>query len=752
MTIFHSFFNSSSRWYYPLRWLVLILLGLAIYAQTFGYNFVFDDFLFIVNNPYLKRFDNVHYIWNSFPKTRTIGFYSFTLNYLINQLHPQGYHFLNVVIHFLAVGLVWATATLIFKTAGSGRIHQEFPFIIALLFLVHPCQTQAVAYISQRFESMATFFYLGSIYCYLSARLSSSSTHKIYLFACSAGCAILGIFTKEVALTIPLMIVAVEWILFNKNPENFRKSSSGLFYLSITILGAVFVLLFLSIVRTNPVELYFHFSAPSESHDGDMITGGKYVLTQMRVFLTFVRLLILPINQNLDYDYPLSTGLLNPPLTLVGLCLIGFIIFLIFRLRKEWPIIAFGLAWILITFSINTAPRSNVIFEHKLYLISFGFFLSAVCAISTIIKDRRILFGLLIALIAVLSLVSYKRNHVWKNELTLWDDVVQKSSHKARPYNNRASAYIQQNNLIQALSDYNKAIEINPGYPEAYDGRGNVYRQQGDFTKALPEYNKAIAINPNYSKAYFNRGFLFYNQDNLIQALSDYNKAIAINPENAEALNNRGIVYYNQGDLTKAISDYNKSIEKAPYYVEAYYNRGIVYDQEGFFTQALSDYNKTIEINPNVEGAYYNRGLLFAKQGNYAKAIFDFTKAIEMTPMNAEVYISRGDIYAQQADFIQAISDYSKAIEIEPNNARAYNNRGLMYYNRHNLTQAMSDYNKAIAINSQDAQVHYNRAVIYYQLRQYDKAWGDAHKVESLGIKINPKFIDDLKKVSGKDK
>ena len=208
----------------------------------------------------------------------------------------------------------------------------------------------------------------------------------------------------------------------------------------------------MKMVRTDFINIYFHFSAPSESHDGDMITGGKYVLTQMRVFLTFLRLLILPVNQNVDYDYPLSTGLLNPPLTLVGLCLIGFIVFLIFRLRKQWPLIAFGLAWILITFSINTAPRVNVIFEHKLYLISFGFFLATVCALSTIIKDRKILFGLLITLIAVLSLVSYKRNQVWKNELTLWNDVVGKSPHKARAYLSRGFAYFNQGKFVRGLS------------------------------------------------------------------------------------------------------------------------------------------------------------------------------------------------------------------------------------------------------------------------------------------------------------
>ena len=145
----------------------------------------------------------------------------------------------------------------------------------------------------------------------------------------------IGILTKEVAATIPLMVLAAELILLNRNYLNPKKFQPWQLYLLITILGILFYFLFIKIVRTNFLDVYFHFSALSSSHEGDVITGGRYFLTQMRVFLTFLRLLILPINQNLDYDYPLSSGLFNPPLTFVGLCLIGFIAFLILKLRKQ---------------------------------------------------------------------------------------------------------------------------------------------------------------------------------------------------------------------------------------------------------------------------------------------------------------------------------------------------------------------------------------------------------------------------------
>ena len=351
----------------------------------------------------------------------------------------------------------------------------------------------------------------------------------------------------------------------------------------IAVLGALFVCLFMKIVRTNFIDIYFHFSGVSASHDGDIITGGNYVLTQMRVFLTFLRVLILPINQNLDYDYPVSTGLLNPPLTLAGIGLIGFIIFLIFRLRRQWPLIAFGLAWILITFSINTAPRTHVIFEHKLYLISFGFILTVVCLLSNLIKDRQIFYGFLTVFIIVLSLMSFNRNQVWKNELTLWQDVAAKSPLKSTPYNGLGIAYGKQGDFIQALTCFNKAIELNPNYAEAYNNRGNTYFAEGFYVPAGSDFNKAIALNPHYAQAYANRGNLFVKEGKFAQAVSDYDKSIAINR----------------------------------YYPDAFINRGLIYAQHGVFSQAWNDVHQAqllgAVINPKFIGALEKAGGVSSK-------------------------------------------------------------------------------------------------------------------------------------------
>ena len=637
--------------HYLSRWLLIILLGLAIYAQTFGFSFVYDDACFIVKNTSIRSFEHVPELWKIFPQTRTIGFYTFAFNYWLNQLHPQGYHIFNVLVHLLAVGLVWACASVLFKIVGwipfKDPVYQHLPFFIALLFLVHPGQTQAVSYISQRFESIATVFYLASVYTYLRARISTFKIHRILLFSSSLVFAILGLLTKEVTATIPLMILCAEFILFEKSPGTANKNFLGGRFWLIFVIGVFFVLLFMKMVNTNFIDTYFKFSAISNSHDGEMVTGGKYLLTQMRVFLTFLRLLIFPVHQNLDYDYPLSATLLNPPLTLVGLCIIVLMLYGVFQLRRQKPLIAFGFAWILVTFSINTAPRVNVIFEHKLYLISFGFLLAAVSAMSGVVKNRKILYGLLTGWIVILSVLSFERNHVWRDELTLENDILLKSPHKAKPYYLRGRVYYQHGDFTQAIADFNKALELAPDFLGAYIDRGIVYDAEGNFSQALSDYNMAVKKNPYQPEAYYNRGNIYNKQNNFIQALKDYNKAIELKPDYAESYANRGNVYVKQGDLPLGLMDFNLAIVINPLYADAYYNRGVVYDNIGNLRQALADYSKAIDIKSDYADAYNNRGNVYRRLNDLTRALADFNKAIEINSNNPGYFYNRSLVYAQ---------------------------------------------------------------------------------------------------------
>ena len=235
---------------------------------------------------------------------------------------------------------------------------------------------------------------------------------------------------------------------------------------------------------------------------------------------------------------------------------------------------------------------------------------------------------------------------------------------RAAWYFNRGNLYYNLQKYDLALSDWNKAIKINPNYAEAYVNRGNLYSDLQKYDLALSDYSKAIDINRNDAEAYYNRGLLYYNQRKYDLALSDYSKAIDINPNYAEAYNNRGNLYSDLQKYELALADYNQAIRINPNFALAYNNRGNLYSDLQKYDLALSDYNKAIDINRNYAYAYVNRGVLYYNQQKYDLALSDYSKAIEINPNYAYAYINRGFVYALTRDFPKALADAEKASEL----------------------------------------------------------------------------------------
>lgn len=188
---------------------------------------------------------------------------------------------------------------------------------------------------------------------------------------------------------------------------------------------------------------------------------------------------------------------------------------------------------------------------------------------------------------------------------------------------NRGRAYYDISDFVNALKNFNRAIEINPNFFEAFTNRGLVYHDMEDFDKAIENYAQAIRINPNYEIAYCNRGMIYQDRKEDDRALSDYNRALTINPNYTDAYNGRGIIYAKRQEYNKALDDFNKIITINPGDSEAYTNRGIIYKEIGELGLAIKDHNQAIKINPNAAEAYVNRAVVYYMQGKYDKAWSD---------------------------------------------------------------------------------------------------------------------------------
>jgi tetratricopeptide (TPR) repeat protein len=277
-------------------------------------------------------------------------------------------------------------------------------------------------------------------------------------------------------------------------------------------------------------------------------------------------------------------------------------------------------------------------------------------------------------------------------------------------------------------------LRANPNSAKAYNDRGVAYRMNGKQKEAIACFTKAIEIDPAYAQAYNNRGISYGSSEikNYTLALYDFDKAIEIEPQNGEYYFDRAILYFDKKDYDKSWEDLHKA--------EAL---GFKND---FYISVLNEVKKVLP-------QYYNDlGFNYYKDGQLDRAISYYNKALEVEPRVALVYANRANAYSDKGELDRAIGDFSKAIEINPKDAALYHDRGSTYFKKGDLDRAIVDYSKAIEINANlyNGQFYNDRAVAYFFKGEYPKSWEDVRKALALGYNVDPGFLDQLKKASGK--
>jgi tetratricopeptide (TPR) repeat protein len=547
----------------------IFITGIIAYSNSFNCSFHFDDnnvFNNITSTVTMGKasFDD----WIRLFPARPVGMLTFAINYNIHQLDLWGYHFVNLVIHltnaFLVWWLTWLTlSTPVMKDTEIGKYKTIAAFLTGLLFVTHPLATQSVTYIVQRFASLAALFYLLSLSLFVQGKLWQGNKNiPWFLFGGSIVCAALGMLTKENVFTLPFAILLYDYCFLKVTPFKLDIRDKSLIT-SFMILG-IFILLFfknttvgtMGILDTKPPACGYSYS----------ISMKEYFLTQFSVILTYLRLFILPINQNLDYDYQISTSFFQLKTffsfsLLLGILAAGVLLF------KRYRLISFGIFWFFLTLSVESSIipiAQDVIFEHRTYLPGYGFFLALTSAFFYFSKEKYIKTAVITLLViaAINTVLTYQRNKVWKNEYTLWTDCAKKSPNKSRVFTNLGNAYAKLGQYQRSIDAYDRSIRLTPIYAEGYYNRGTFYgKLLGQYQLAIEDFNMAISLNPNYIKAYNNRGLANDNLGQYQLAIEDFTKAISLKPDYADAFNNRGKAYFNLGDKDPGCVDAQKACE-----------------------------------------------------------------------------------------------------------------------------------------------------------------------------------------------
>ena len=594
----------ASKKFHALSVVILVLLGILIYSNSLHVLFQFDDKAFIENNLTIRNIDDIAGIWNylAYPN-RFIAFYTFALNYQFSGLDVTSYHAVNLGIHIGNAILVYWLSLLLLQAARVSELIIRKTHLIslfaALLFLTHPIQTQAVTYLSQRFASLATLFYLASVCCYLKGRINSNNNWGY--FVASICFAVLGMFTKQITFTLPFIILLMEVMFFQKTEPVHRGLRK--FWMMFSFLILVIPVCFLLGTGKMPFQVI-----DSHSHLGDKISWFTYGLTQLRVIAHYIRLMFVPFGQNLDYDFPLSQSLFEPVTTLLSAAFLISILVIGFRLRARHSIAAFGIFWFFITHLVESSiiPIRHVIFEHRVYLPSVGFCLIASYSIVVLAKNWKSAIAVGLIIVTLFSIFTFQRNRVWANEFTLWEDVLKKSPQKTRPHIYLGLAYLEQNDIERAYDHLNRAVEIDPQLAEGYNNRGIVYKKRGEYALALNDFTKAIELNAYYADAFYNRANTYSHLERHDEAIDDFTRVIDLSPTYDAAYYNRANAYNRKGDYAKAVMDYTYFIGQHADMAEAFYGRGIAYLNMGNKESALGDFKRAQALGHGQSAQHIN--------------------------------------------------------------------------------------------------------------------------------------------------
>jgi predicted O-linked N-acetylglucosamine transferase (SPINDLY family) len=233
---------------------------------------------------------------------------------------------------------------------------------------------------------------------------------------------------------------------------------------------------------------------------------------------------------------------------------------------------------------------------------------------------------------------------------------------------------------------------------EEYYSLGNSFYAHGKLSEAISCYEKVVQIRPDLAEAYYNMGNAFGDQGKVDEAISCFEKAVCLKPHDGEAYYNMGNIFQAQGKLSEAMSCYEKAVQIRPDLAEAYYNMGNAFGDQDKLSEAISCYEKVLKLKPGFSDAYNNMGNALKEQGRLHEAIFCYQEALQLSPHDADAYCNMGNAYGEGRKFAEAISCYNKALQLKPNLAYAYNNMGNALRSQGKLAEAMSCYEKALEL------------------------------------------------------
>ena len=543
-------------------WPVLILAaGLLAYGGSLWGPFVFDDRLHLVDETRLQHLWPIGELIGK--SIRPVADLTFAVNYALGGTNVFRYHLFNLAIHLGAGCMLFGILRRTFLTyrlkKRYGKMASSLSGAAALLWVVHPLNTQAVMYVIQRAELLMGFFYLSTLYCLI--RFAGEPRKGFWKTGAIACCA-LGMGSKAIMVTAPAVVFLYDAVFLAGSWKETFRQRGGLYGGLAATWG---ILLWMLVPLSRGEDISVGASVPG-------VTAVSYALTQPEVILHYVRLSFWPQPLVFDYNWPIVRGM--SAALLPGLLIGGLLGITLFALRQGWPAGFLG-AWFfgILAPTSSFFPIADCAFEYRVYLslvsICAGMVVTGYEVLKRVFGSREALArmvaaGMVVVGVGVFSGMTIGRHFDYKTEVTLWQDTVRKRPGNWRAQHNLGRALEREEKLEEAIQSYRQAIRLKPDSVQAYNSLGATLARQGKGEEAIESYRHALGIDPNAADVHSNLGVALGRLGRVEEARKEFEEAIRINPNAADAHNNLGMALGQLGRLEEAREEFEKAIGIEP--------------------------------------------------------------------------------------------------------------------------------------------------------------------------------------------
>jgi tetratricopeptide (TPR) repeat protein len=592
----------------------LVVITWLVFGQTIRYDFVnYDDNDYVYANSAITSGLTPQGIIYAFTGGHARNWHPLTtLSHMLDcqllGVHAGGHHFTNIVLHTIAVVLLF----LVLKQMTGAIWRSAF---VAAIFAIHPLRVESVAWISERKDVLSAVFFMLTLGAYVHFARAPSLGRYLTISILFG----LGLMAKSMLVTVPFVLLLLDyWPL--------KRFAGGL---SLKSLILEKVPLFTLSAAAGVATLLLQRSSVADVEKLPVVwrIGNGFVSCAI-----YVKQMIWPMGLAVFYPHPgdqLPVWKIGLAIVLLGTVSAGTI-----ALRHKRPYLVTGWFWYLVMLVpviglIQVGSQAHA--DRYTYLPQIGLYLLVAWAITDALVSRlqrRILAAAASVVVVALAWRAHDQASHWRNGEALWSHALAVTSRNFMAHDGLGNCLANRGRLDEAIDQFQKALNIAPGYPEIETNLILALTKKGRTDEAITHLQAVLKQNPNDAQTHYSLGNALRKRGDLASAIAAYEKALSIQGRYPAAHYGLGFTFDQDGQIDEAIGHYQEAVREQPNYPEAYYLLGNDLLQKARLDDAIAAYEQALKSRPTYPEVEKNIGLALLQKGRPSEAIAHWQNAL----------------------------------------------------------------------------------------------------------------------------